>query len=252
MSDRVTASVVIVGNEILSGRTKDANLAYLAVNLVELGISLREVRVVADDQRAIVDAVNACRAAYDYVFTTGGIGPTHDDITCAAIAVAFGVPVIRHPEAEQVLRGFYEERGIEVTDARMKMADVPEGARLVDNGVSKAPGFWIENVIVMAGIPRVMQAMFEAVKGDLRRGPVVGSRSLSCAIAEGTIAAGLQDLQDTYPDLEIGSYPFFNNGRPGTTLVVRGTDKVRLNEAAERINGLIRSLGGEALPDRLD
>ena len=252
MSDHITASLVIVGNEILSGRTKDANLPYLAVNLVELGISLREVRVVADDQGAIVDAVNACRATYDYVFTTGGIGPTHDDITCAAIAAAFGVPVIRHPEAEQLLRGYYEQRGVEVTDARIKMADTPQGARLVDNSVSKAPGFWIENVIVMAGIPRVMQAMFEAVKGNLRRGRVVHSRSLSCAIAEGIIAAGLQELQDTYPDLEIGSYPFFNNGRPGTTLVVRGIDEVQLEEAAERIDGLIRSLGGEALPERPD
>ncbi len=250
MSDSVTASLIIIGNEILSGRTQDANLAHLAVNLVEIGVTLKEVRVVTDDQAAIVAAVNACRAAYDYVFTTGGIGPTHDDITCAAVAAAFGVPVIRHPVAEQLLRDFYTERGVELTPARMKMADTPDGARLVENSVSRAPGFWIDNVIVMAGIPRVMQAMLAAVKGDLRRGSVVHSRSVSGAVAEGTVAAGLQTLQDDYPELEIGSYPFFNDGQPGTTLVVRGTDRARLDEVALKIDALIRSLGGEVLVER--
>lgn len=252
MTQQVTAALIIIGNEILSGRTKDANLAHIAAGLVEIGVALREARVVTDDEAAIVEAVNACRAAYDYVFTTGGIGPTHDDITAAAIAKAFGVPVIRHPEAEATLLAFFAERDTEVTPARMKMADVPDGARLVENKISKAPGFWIDNVIVMAGIPSVMQAMFEVVKGDLRQGAVVHSRSLSCEIGEGTVAAGLGALQDDYPDLEIGSYPFFNEGRPGTTLVMRGTDTERLDAAYVRLDALVRELGGEPLAYRPD
>ena len=252
MTQQVTAALVIIGNEILSGRTKDANLAFLAAGLVEIGVALREARVVTDDEAAIVAAVNTCRERYDYVFTTGGIGPTHDDITAAAIAAAFGVPLIRHPAAEATLLAFFAERGTEVTPARMKMADVPQGARLVDNPISKAPGFWIGNVIVMAGIPSVMQAMFAAVKSELRRGAVVHSRSLSCEIGEGTVAAGLGALQDDYPDLEIGSYPFFTEGRPGTTLVLRGTDTARLEAAYTRLDALVRELGGEPLADRPD
>ena len=252
MTQQVTAALIIIGNEILSGRTKDANLAYIAEGLVEIGVALKEARVVTDDEGAIVAAVNAYRAAYDYVFTTGGIGPTHDDITAAAVAAAFGVPVIRHPEAEATLLAFFAERDVEVTAARMKMADVPEGAKLVDNPVSKAPGFWIDNVIVMAGIPAVMRVMFDGVKGQLRQGAVVHSRSLSCEIGEGTVAAGLQALQDDYPDLEIGSYPFFTQGRPGTTLVLRGTDTARLEAAYVRLDALVRDLGGEPLSDRPD
>ncbi len=248
--DRVTAAVIVIGNEILSGRTKDANLPYLAAGLNEIGVVLAEARVVPDIEAKIVEAVNAMRAEYDYVFTTGGIGPTHDDITAAAVAAAFGRKVVRHPEAEAALRGFWEARDIEVTAARLKMAEVPDGASLVENAVSIAPGFRVENVIVMAGIPSVMQAMFEAVKGDLKRGAKVLSRAVSCQVPEGTIAAGLGVVQDSYPALDIGSYPYFSEGTPGTTLVLRGTDAAQLDDALARVEALIVECGGQPLEAR--
>ena len=241
---RVTAALIIIGNEILSGRTRDSNLPYLAEQLNDLGIVLAEVRVVRDEEDAIVAAVNTCRRSFDYVFTTGGIGPTHDDITAGAIAAAFRRKLIRNAEAEASLREFYARNGRELTPARMKMADTPEGATLIENKISTAPGFQVENVFVLAGIPAVMQAMFEALKDRLEGGAQVLSLTLSASIPEGTIAAGLQRLQDRFPDLEIGSYPYIREGQPGASIVVRGTDRSRLNTAVEELRILMLELGG--------
>lgn len=241
---RVTAALIVIGNEILSGRTRDANLQYLAEQLNELGIVLAEARVVRDEEDAIIAAVNACRQSFDYVFTTGGIGPTHDDITAGAVAAAFGRRLVRNAEAEALLREFYARNNREVTAARLKMAETPEGASLIENKISTAPGFQVENVFVFAGIPSVMRAMFESMKGRLEGGAKVLSRTLSAGIPEGTIAAGLQRLQDRFPDLEIGSYPYFLDGQPGASIVARGTDRARLDAAMEALRILMLELGG--------
>lgn len=240
----VTAAVLVIGNEILSGRTKDANLPFLGAELNKLGIQMREARVVADIESDIIEALNACRAKYDYVFTTGGIGPTHDDITAGCVAKAFGQKLIRNPEAERILRERIAQMGVEVTEARLKMAETPEFADLIDNPVSGAPGFRVENVFVMAGIPRIMQAMFEGAKPHLRRGVTLLSVTVGSFIPEGTIATELSLLQDAYPDIDIGSYPFHIDGKPGSNLVFRGPDLARLEEAADRLRDLIRNLGG--------
>lgn len=241
----VTASLVIIGNEILSGRTHDKNLPHLAVELNKAGIQLREVRVVPDIEAEIVDAVNAVRARYDYVFTTGGIGPTHDDITTASVAKAFGVNVIRHPEAEAALRAHYTAE--QINEARLKMADVPEGATLIPNPVSTAPGFCIGNVYVMAGVPKIMQAMLAAIIPLLTGGDSVGSLSLTTDLPEGTIAAGLTAIQDKYPTVDIGSYPQYAEGRPQTTLVCRAMDTAANQAAADEVRALIATLGGVLL-----
>jgi molybdenum cofactor synthesis domain-containing protein len=237
----VTAAVLIIGNEILSGRTRDVNLAYLATGLTELGIRLREARVVADVEADIVKAVNDCRARYDYVFTTGGIGPTHDDITAECIAKAFGLPLIRHSEAVARLERHYQPGML--NEARLRMANTPEGATLIDNPVSTAPGFQIGNVFVMAGIPSVMQAMFDGVKGRLAGGAPVLSHTVSAFLPEGTIAKGLGDLQQRYSDLDIGSYPFHRQGKYGASFVLRGTERSRIEDAAAELRTLIASLG---------
>ncbi|KZD12726.1 competence/damage-inducible protein A [Oceanibaculum pacificum] len=243
----VSASLVIIGNEVLSGRTKDANLAYLGAQLAEMGIRMMEVRIVPDIEDRIIEAVKALSARYTYVFTTGGIGPTHDDITAACIAKAFDVRLIRHPEAMRVLAAHYAASGAEFNDARKKMAEVPEGAVLVDNPVSKAPGFRIANVYVFAGIPRVMQAMFESIRHELTKGAPIESRTVSCRLGEGTLAAGLGAVQQRYADIDIGSYPYFVAGGFGVSLVLRGTDTDRLQQAADEVRALIRDLGGEPL-----
>ena len=240
---RVTAALLIIGNEILSGRTVDANLPYLATFLGKLGIRLLEVRVVPDIETEIVEAVNTLRRKMDYVFTTGGIGPTHDDITAAAIAEAFGRDLIRHPEAERRLVAFYppERR----TAARMKMADTPEGAELIDNPVSVAPGFIVENVHVMAGVPKIMQAMLDELKPRLVGGAVLRSRTLVVFAGEGDMALGLAEIQHRYPDLEIGSYPFFRMDKPGTSIVVRGEDVALIDAAFSDIQAYCASQGVE-------
>jgi molybdenum cofactor synthesis domain-containing protein len=241
----VTAAVLIIGNEILSGRTQDVNLAYLAKRLNELGVRLREARVVADVEAEIVAAVNACRARYDYVLTTGGIGPTHDDITAECVAKAFGVPLIRNPEAVARLERRYQPGML--NEARLRMANTPEGATLIDNPVSTAPGFQIGNVFVLAGIPSIMQAMFEGLKDRLVGGAPVLSRTVSAFVPEGTIAKGLGELQGRYADLDIGSYPYFRQGRYGASFVLRGTDPDRIDGAAAELRTLIASLGSEAI-----
>jgi molybdenum cofactor synthesis domain-containing protein len=241
----VTAAVLIIGNEILSGRTRDVNLHFLAEQLNAIGVRLREARVVADVEDDVVRAVNECRTRYDHVFTTGGIGPTHDDITAQCVAKAFGVPLVLHAEAAALLERHYGREHL--NEARLRMAHTPQGARLIENPVSVAPGFQIGNVYVMAGIPAVMQAMFDGLKGGLRSGAPMLSQTVPVHLAEGIVAKGLGALQDRYPDLEIGSYPFFRQGRYGTSLVLRGTDGARLQAAAEELLTLVRSLGAEPL-----
>ncbi len=240
----VTAAFVIIGDEILSGRTRDANLAYLAEQLVEAGIRLEEVRVVTDRTDAIVRAVNELRGRLDHVFTSGGIGPTHDDITCDAVAEAFGVAVERHPEAVRRMREHAARRGLELNEARMRMARTPSGAVLIRNPVSAAPGFTVGNVHVMAGVPSVFQAMVQELLPSLRGGDRLHSLSVVCDLGEGVVAGGLGGIQERYPDVGIGSYPYYRAGAFGTTLVMRGTGRDRIELAAGEVRALVRSLGG--------
>ncbi len=246
----VTAALAVIGNEILSGRTQDANIAYLGRNLNEIGIQLREVRIVPDIEDEIADAVNALRRRYDYVFTTGGIGPTHDDITPESVAKAFGKKAIFHPVAYARLDEYYRTTGREFTDARKRMTLMPEGAELVDNAATIAPGFRIENVFVFAGVPQIMQAMFEAAKPQLKRGSKVLSRSISTRLVEGVLAANLEAVQKRYPAADLGSYPFYNtpNGT-GVTLVIRATDPALIEAAGDEVRAFIAEMGGEVLED---
>ncbi len=241
MAETPTACLVIIGNEILSGRTQDANLAYIARFLGELGIRLAEARVVPDETAAIVEAVDQCRARHRYVFTTGGIGPTHDDITAAAVAEAFGVPLERNAEAERRLLAYYPPD--KVTPARLKMADMPRGVELIDNPVSAAPGFVIGNVFVLPGVPRIMQAMLDGLKGRLVGGPPIRSRSIVCFAPEGEIAERLGAIQTAHPEVEIGSYPFMRMGTPGTTIVFRSTDPQAIDRAAGAFLEVARAAG---------
>ena len=241
----VTACLIIIGNEILSGRTVDANLPYLAKALGEIGIRLAEARVVPDGEDEIVDAVNTCRGKHDYVFTTGGIGPTHDDITAAAIAKAFDLPFGRNKEAEALLLAYYPPE--RVNEARMSMADIPEGAQLIDNPVSIAPGFRIENVHVLAGVPKIMQVMLDNILSTLKGGAVVLSRSITVFMPEGEIAVYLTKLQDEHPHVDIGSYPFFGSAGPGSTIVFRGTDQDQIDQAAQALLALTAGLGTKVI-----
>ncbi len=244
----VTACLIIIGNEILSGRTRDANLQFLGENLNALGIRMMEGRVIPDVEATIIANVNDARARFDYVFTTGGIGPTHDDITSACIAKAFGRKLIRHPDAEKLLLAHYKPE--DVTEARMKMADVPEGSILLDNPVSRAPGFQVDNVFVLPGVPRIMQAMFDLFKHRLTGGAEMLSKSIASYTPEGKIAARLTALQDEHPALEIGSYPFSRDGKHGSTIVIRGTDAADIADAAEKLRAIMRDLGNE--PQEVD
>ncbi|MGI9450893.1 MAG: competence/damage-inducible protein A [Geminicoccaceae bacterium] len=241
----VTACLIVIGNEILSGRTVDANLPHIAKALGNIGVQLAEARVVPDDEGEIVDAVNACRSKHDYVFTTGGIGPTHDDITSACIAKAFGRPFGRHPEAEARLLAFYPPE--KVNDARMSMADMPDGVTLIDNPVSVAPGFRIENVFVLAGVPKIMQAMLENIIPTLEGGDKLLSRSITVFLPEGELAEPLGELQHRYDGLEIGSYPFFGSQGPGSTIVFRGTDQAAIDKAAADLLALAQVKDAKAI-----
>ena len=249
-SKAVTAAIIVIGNEILSGRTQDKNIGFLAKRLTEIGVQLREVRVVSDDETAIVDAVNACRAVYDYVFTTGGIGPTHDDITSDCVAKAFGVKNTLHPEAFKLLDDHYAEG--EFNEARRRMAHTPEGATLVDNPISLAPGYQIENVFVLAGVPSIMQAMFESLRHRLVGGPPVLSHTISVNKPEGKIALPLGAIQNQYADVEIGSYPFFRGGVIGCSLVMRSTDTDQLVAASAAVRQMIFDAGGEPVEEHGD
>jgi molybdenum cofactor synthesis domain-containing protein len=235
MSEAPTAAVLLIGNEVLSGRTKDKNLAFIADYLTALGIDLMEARVVADIEDDIIAAVNALRARYAYVFTTGGIGPTHDDITADCIAKAFGVGISHHPEASDILIKHFESINREPNEARMRMARIPHGASLIYNSVSKAPGFRIGNVFVMAGVPKVMNAMMDEVAKSLSGGVPVKSRTIRFEGGEGDIAKPLKDVQEQYPQLSIGSYPFESEKGFNTNLVLRGRDDAALAAATEAV-----------------
>ncbi len=243
-SEAETAAVLIIGDEILSGRTKDVNLGIIAEWAGALGLDLREARVVADEEPAIVEAVNALRARYDHVFTTGGIGPTHDDITADAVARAFGVPIGHHPEAVRILKAHFASIGREANEARMRMARVPEGAVLIDNPVSLAPGFRIGNVYVMAGIPRVMTAMLEAVARMIEPGRPMLSVSAEIDAAEGDIAAPLKDIQARHRSVIIGCYPRQAGDRFCASVVLRSRDAALLEAAAAEVQALADRLGG--------
>lgn len=251
-NSRLTAAVLVIGDEILSGRTQDTNVATIARFLAPYGIDLAEVRFVPDVEAEIVAAINALRHRYTYVFTTGGIGPTHDDITADAIGAAFGLPVGHHPQAMALLSARYKPG--EFNERRQRMARTPAGASLILNPVSTAPGFQIENVFVMAGVPKIMQAMLEDVGHRLQQGVPVVSRNLTVRLPEGKIAQKLAEIQAANPEVSIGSYPFFASERPsptggagnaGTTLVVRGRDGAAVDIAADQLAALARSFGAE-------
>lgn len=248
MAKQPTAAILLIGNELLSGRTQDKNLAYIATKLVELGIAHVEARVIPDIENVIVHTVNELRAKVDYLFTTGGIGPTHDDITSACVAKAFGVKLIRHPEAVKRLEAHYRDRPQVLNEARLQMADIPEGAKLVDNPVSGAPGFNIGNVYVMAGVPSIMQAMFDNIAVELKGGEKKKSRTVTTNVPEGDLADGLRALQENYAEIDIGSYPFIRSGVLGTSLVIRGFDEVEMAELEQKIITLATSLGGTIYP----
>jgi molybdenum cofactor synthesis domain-containing protein len=236
-----TACVLIIGNEILSGKTQDANLQFLASELGKLGIRLEEARVVRDVPEAIIRHLNECRAAFTYVFTTGGIGPTHDDITAECVARAFGVELVLDPQAVELLK----RGGRPLNEARLKMARVPRGAELVANPVSNAPGFRIGNFFVLAGIPSIARAMFASAAPMLAKGMPIISASIDAYLREGDFAEALERIQNEHPAVEIGSYPFNRDGRFGATLVVRGTDGALIGRVAEKIVAAMTALGGE-------
>jgi molybdenum cofactor synthesis domain-containing protein len=237
----LTAAVLVIGDEILSGRTRDTNSGHIAAFLTEIGIDLREVRVVPDDQDMIVEAVNLLRQRYTYVFTTGGIGPTHDDITADAIGAAFGVAVVHHPDAVAILRQHYASPG-ELTEARLRMARIPEGGTLIANPVSKAPGFRVGNVFVMAGVPKIMQAMLINIEPLLDTGVKVISETLDCPFGEGVIGAALGDIAKAHPDVSIGSYPVLAARAFSTKLVIRSRDAVALAAARVAVEAMLADL----------
>ena len=245
----VRACLLIIGNEILSGRTQDANLAHIAKRLNDWGIQLREVRVIPDVEATIVGTLNEVRAAFDYVFTTGGIGPTHDDITADCVAKAFGVPLDEHPEAIALLAKYYPPG--ELNAARRRMARVPRGGDLIPNPISQAPGFRVGNVFVLAGVPAIMRSQLEGARPHLAGYKPVVSGTVSAFMGEGRIAAELEALQGRYEDLDIGSYPFFRQGKIGTSLVMRGVDPARIEAAAAELRAIIVSLGAEPIDGEL-
>ena len=230
-----TAAILVIGDEILSGRTRDANMHYLAGELATKGIDLKEARIVPDVQDAIVAALNALRARYDHVFTSGGIGPTHDDITADAVAAAFGLPLHVRDDARDLLARHYDRSGLEFNEARMRMARIPEGAVLIDNPISAAPGFSMQNVHVMAGVPNIFQAMVASLLPRLTGGRPLLSQTLRIERGEGSVAKPLAALAAEFDDLSFGSYPFIQNGAYGTNIVVRGSDAGRLDAAMARL-----------------
>jgi molybdopterin-biosynthesis enzyme MoeA-like protein len=243
-SSNPTACLLIIGDEILSGRTQDAHLKFFGERLAAMGIPLMEVRVVPDVEARIVAALNEARETYTYVFTTGGIGPTHDDITTPCVAKAFGRKVIRHPEAEKNLRAYYGDR---TNEARLRMAEVPDGpgVALIENHISVAPGYRIANVFVMAGVPSVTRAMFDAVAPTLKGGAPVFSQSVDGHVREGDIAATLGAIQAAFPNVSIGSYPFMRLDKLGTSIVARSTDKAAIAQVIAQVAEAMRGLGGQ-------
>ena len=248
MTAAPTACVLIIGDEILSGRTQDANLKYFATRFAELGIRLKEARVIPDDADAIVDAINIVRARYSYVVTTGGIGPTHDDITTACVARAFGRKVIRHAGVVARMTDYFGDR---LNEARLKMAEIPDGpdVSLIESETTIAPGFRIGNVFVVAGVPNIAHAMFETLARQLDRGAPMLSGNVGAAVREGDIAAGLTAIQARYPEVAIGSYPAVRNGGFHTSIVARSTDKAQITRVLDEVAALMRAQGGEPTSD---
>ncbi|MDF8332133.1 competence/damage-inducible protein A [Novosphingobium cyanobacteriorum] len=239
-----TAALIVVGDEILSGRTQDKNIAQVATWLGVQGIRLREVRVVPDVMEAIVEAVNTLRARNDYLFTTGGIGPTHDDITVDAVAAALGVDVVIHPAARAILENYYATRG-GVNEARLRMARVPDGASLIENRISGAPGIHVENVFLMAGVPHITAQMLDALTGTLEGGLPLVSTTIGCWVGESEIADLLRETEKAYAGVQIGSYPFFREGRVGANFVIRSTSESELAECATTLSEGLAALGRE-------
>ncbi|WP_395390823.1 molybdopterin-binding protein [Novosphingobium sp. BL-8A] len=242
-----TAALVVIGDEILSGRTHDKNIAQVAAWLQVQGIRLKEVRVVADDTPAIVEAVNLLRARNDYLFTTGGIGPTHDDITVDAIAEALGVPVIVHPEARAILETYYQTRG-GLTDARLRMARTPEGASLIPNRYTGAPGIRYDNVFIMAGVPSITAGMLDALTGTLDGGAPLLSETVGCWVGESEVADLLRETEKAFEGCQIGSYPFWGEGRTGANFVIRSVDAEQLAACTRTLVEGLAALGKAAVP----
>ena len=237
-----TACILVIGNEVLSGRTQDANIQFLAQRLGTLGIPVREVRVIPDVPDTIIGTVNEARARFDHVFTTGGIGPTHDDITSECVSAAFGVPWEPHPEAWARMERHYQPG--EFNAARQRMATMPRGAALIDNAISVAPGFTIGNVHVMAGVPRIMRSMFEALAPTLAGGPPIVSRAVhAIGLLEGRVADGLRAVQERHPGLDLGSYPFYRGSGSGVALVAKGPDAAEAEAAIAEVTALIAAMG---------
>jgi molybdenum cofactor synthesis domain-containing protein len=246
-SKQWTAALVVIGDEILSGRTQDKNIAQVALWLNEQGVRLAEVRVVPDVIERIADAVNELRSAHDYLFTTGGIGPTHDDITVDAMAVAFGVPVIVHPEARRILEDYYRNRPGGLTEARLRMARVPEGAELLVNPASGAPGVKIGNVYILAGVPHIAASMLEGLTGKLEGGRPVVSVTVGARAAESDVADLLRETEAANPGVAIGSYPFFNEGRYGANFVIRSEDGELARRTGDELSARLREAGYEPI-----
>jgi molybdenum cofactor synthesis domain-containing protein len=237
--------LLVIGDEILSGRTQDKNVSQLALWLNDQGIRLAEVRVVPDDSERIGEAVNALRTTHDYLFTTGGIGPTHDDITVDAIAAAFGVPVVVHPEARKILEDYYRDRPGGLTEARLRMARVPQGAELLRNPYSGAPGVKIENVYILAGVPDIAASMLEALTGKLEGGRSIVSVTVGARAPESDVADLLRETEEAHPGVAIGSYPFFRDGRYGANFVIRSEDGELARRTGEELSRRLRDAGYE-------
>ena len=249
MDERIwTAALLVIGDEILSGRTQDRNVAPIASWLNLQGIRLAEVRMVPDQIERIAEAVNRLRARHDYLFTTGGIGPTHDDITVDAIAHALGVPVVVHPKARAALEAYYAERG-GATEARLRMARVPEGAELIENRASGAPGIRVGNIFILACIPHVAAMMIEALTGRIEGGQPLLSRTIGCWVAESEVAETLRDAEKAHPDCQIGSYPLFRQGKVGANFVVRSTDQTALEACLEDLVRQLRAEGRDVITE---
>ncbi|MBX7483613.1 competence/damage-inducible protein A [Qipengyuania qiaonensis] len=249
MTERIyTAGLVVIGDEILSGRTHDKNIAQVASWLQVQGIRLSEVRVVPDVVERIVEAVNALREAYDYLFTTGGIGPTHDDITVDAVAEALGVSVIVHPEARAILEKYYTSRDLELTEARLRMARAPEGAELIPNRMSGAPGIRIGNIHLMAGVPHITAGMLDALTGTLEGGAPLLSETIGCWTPESEVADILRQVEKAHVDCQIGSYPFFREGRVGANFVIRSTDQAELKSCVDSLCDGLATAGFDFTP----
>lgn len=244
-----TAAVLLIGNELLSGRTQDINLAYIAKRMVAKGIRVREARMIQDVPEVIISSVNELRARHSYVFTTGGIGPTHDDITADCVADAFGVKLPIHPEAKARLLAYFKTINVEPNEDRLRMARIPEGASLVDNAVSVAPGFRMDNVFVFAGVPRIMQSMLDSVLPELESGPVEHSVTVVCNLGEGAVAAPLRKLQENYPTVDLGSYPGKVADTFRLSLVVRSTSEAELDQVRVALQQMIVDQGGVVLAE---